>query len=57
MAAVARLHFDSIFVCVFAGLGAILFGLHFRGNRAIAQIVRAFNRLLHAVRFPALGIV
>jgi hypothetical protein len=57
MAARTSLRLDAVLVRIFASLTAILFGLHLGGKHAVAHVVRALNRLLHAVRFPALGIV
>ena len=52
MTAVARVHFDSAFVRVPAELTAVLFRFNFRGHRAIAQVMGAFDTLLHTGRIP-----
>lgn len=55
MTARTRLRFDSVFLRVAARLAAVLLALHFSGDRAVAKVVRAFNRLMHARFFPRYG--
>jgi hypothetical protein len=55
MTAVARFHFDAVLIRVATRVTAIFLDLHFSGDRTVAQIVRAFDALLHVRRLPALG--
>jgi hypothetical protein len=55
MPALAGVGLNSSGFIVFANGAAILFGFHFGRERAIAQVVRAFNGLLHEVIIPSRG--
>ena len=52
VAAPAGFGFDSVFVGVLARLAAVLFHLDFSRKHAIAQIVRAFDGLVHELLLP-----
>jgi hypothetical protein len=52
MAAVARILLYPRALVVLASRAAILFGFHLCRHRAVAQVVRALNRLLHVVGIP-----
>lgn len=54
MPALAGVGFNPAGVVVFANGAAIFFGFHLGGQRAIAQIVRALNSLLHGATIPSL---
>jgi hypothetical protein len=54
MTAVTGFHLEAVLIGVLARLTAILFDLHLGGQRAIAQIVGAFNALVHASRLPVM---
>lgn len=55
MAAVAGFALYPVLIGVLAVLAAILFDLYLRREHAVAQIVRALNRLLHAFPLPPYG--
>ncbi len=56
MTAVAGFGFYPVLRGILAGLTAVLLGLHFRGEDAVALLVRAFDRLVHDGLFPAYGL-
>src|SRR5947209_18043751 len=55
MPALAGVGLYSAGVIIFANGAAILFGFHLGSQRAVAQIVRAFNGLLHGDTIPSRG--
>lgn len=56
MTAVADFPFDAVLLSVFASLTTVFFGLHLGGQAAIAQRVRAFDRLLHTQTLSRYGL-
>jgi hypothetical protein len=54
--AIAGVGLNSSRVIVFANGAAILFGFYFGRERAVAQVVRALNGLLHEATIPSLAL-
>lgn len=56
MPATTRVHFDAVLLGIPARLTAILLGLNLGAQRAVAQLVRTLNRLVHYRFFPGYGL-